>query len=328
VVGVRDFLCENETVYLVMNYLEGASLQDFINTARELAQPTIFSQATILSLFEEVLRGLRVVHQHKMLHLDIKPDNIFITDDNLSVLVDFGASREALRLESQHMAPMYTPGFAAPEMYRRDGAVGPWTDIYAIGACMYACMRGQAPDAYPQRMETEGMTGALARLRDHYCGWLLEAVAWCMELAPEARPQTVFALQHALSSQLARASEIAEVMAAVASEVRLARFLLQRSARMAVYGQSSRQLRLPMSRRDIASHLGVAHETVSRSFGELANWGFISVENREIGILDVEALKAFARMTRGMVDDRGGRGGEEKRSRARSKGASPNRISA
>jgi serine/threonine protein kinase len=199
VVGVRDFLCENETVYLVMNYLEGASLQDFINTARLLAQPTIFSQATILSLFEEVLRGLRVVHQHKMLHLDIKPDNIFITDDNLSVLVDFGASREALRLESQHMAPMYTPGFAAPEMYRRDGAVGPWTDIYAIGACMYACMRGQAPDAYPQRMETEGMTGALARLRDHYCGWLLEAVAWCMELAPEARPQTVFALQHALS---------------------------------------------------------------------------------------------------------------------------------
>ena len=136
------------------------------------------------------------------------------------------------------------------------------------------------------------------------------------------------ALQHALSSQLARASEIAEVMAAVASEVRLARFLLQRSARMAVYGQSSRQLRLPMSRRDIASHLGVAHETVSRSFGELANWGFISVDNREIGILNVEALKAFARMTRGMVDDRGGRGGEEKRSRARSKGASPNRISA
>ena len=136
------------------------------------------------------------------------------------------------------------------------------------------------------------------------------------------------ALQHALSSQLARASEIAEVMAAVASEVRLARFLLQRSARMAVYGQSSRQLRLPMSRRDIASHLGVAHETVSRSFGELANWGFISVENREIGILDHDALKAFARMTRGMVDDRGGRGGEAKRSRARSKGASPDRISA
>ena len=136
------------------------------------------------------------------------------------------------------------------------------------------------------------------------------------------------ALQHALSSQLARASEIAEVMAAVASEVRLARFLLQRSARMAVYGQSSRQLRLPMSRRDIASHLGVAHETVSRSFGELANWGFISVDNREIGILDVEALKAFARMTRGMVDDRGARGSEDKRSRARTKGTSPNRISA
>jgi len=83
-----------------------------------------------------------------------------------------------------------------------------------------------------------------------------------------------------------------------------------------------------MSRRDIASHLGVAHETVSRSFGELAHWGFISVDNREIGILDVEALKTFARMTRGMVDDRGGRAGDEKRSRTRAKSLIPNRASA
>jgi serine/threonine protein kinase len=199
VVNVRNFLCDNGTVYLVMNYLEGASLQDFISTARDLAQPTTFSQATILSLFEEVLRGLRIVHQHKMLHLDIKPDNIFITDDNLSVLIDFGASREALRMESQYFAPMYTPGFAAPEMYRRDGAVGPWTDIYAIGACIYACMVGQAPHAYPQRKEKDGMSLALAKLRGHYSDWLLEAVSCCMEISPEARPQTVFALQHALS---------------------------------------------------------------------------------------------------------------------------------
>jgi serine/threonine protein kinase len=85
---------------------------------------------------------LRIVHQHKMLHLDIKPANIFITDDNKAVMIDFGAAREVLSKEGNFIRPMYTPGFAAPEMYRRDTSMGPWTDIYAIGACIYACMQG------------------------------------------------------------------------------------------------------------------------------------------------------------------------------------------
>lgn len=113
------------------------------------------------------------------------------------------------------------------------------------------------------------------------------------------------ALQSALSAQLAGAAGIAEVMAAVASEARLARFLLQRSMRMASLGQSARRLRLPMSRRDIASHLGVAHETVSRSFSELVNWGFVAVDNREVEILDSDGLRGVARNTRGCPDERG-----------------------
>lgn len=117
------------------------------------------------------------------------------------------------------------------------------------------------------------------------------------------------ALQSSLSAQLAGSAGIAEVMAAVASEVRLARFLLQRSARMQACGQSSRRLRLPMSRRDIASHLGVAHETVSRSFGELAGWGYLSVDNREVEIIDPQGLRALARNTRGFVEERPARAG-------------------
>jgi serine/threonine protein kinase len=68
---------------------------------------------------------LRIVHQHKMLHLDIKPANIFITDDNKAVMIDFGAAREVLSKEGNFIRPMYTPGFAAPEMYRRDSSMGP-----------------------------------------------------------------------------------------------------------------------------------------------------------------------------------------------------------
>ena len=85
----------------------------------------VFRESTIRSLFDEILRGLRIVHQHKMLHLDIKPANIFITDDNKAVMIDFGAAREVLSKEGNFIRPMYTPGFAAPEMYRRDARIGP-----------------------------------------------------------------------------------------------------------------------------------------------------------------------------------------------------------
>ncbi len=201
VVSVLNFFRENETVYMVMNYLEGGALQDFIVTARDLKQSKVFRESTIRSLFDEILRGLRIVHQHKMLHLDIKPANIFITDDNKSVLIDFGAAREVLSKEGNFIRPMYTPGFAAPEMYRRDASMGPWTDIYAIGACIYACMQGFPPNEAPQRLEKDRIAVALARLRGVYSDNLIEVVEWCMSLDPLSRPQSVFALQKELSRE-------------------------------------------------------------------------------------------------------------------------------
>ncbi len=201
VVSVLNFFRENETVYMVMNYLEGATLQDFIVTARDQKSAKVFRESTIRSLFDEVLRGMRIVHQHKMLHLDIKPANIFITDDNKAVMIDFGAAREVLSKEGNFIRPMYTPGFAAPEMYRRDSAMGPWTDIYALGACMYACMQGTPPAEAPQRKEKDRLTLSLARLRGVYSDNLIEVVEWCMALDPLSRPQSVFALQKELSRE-------------------------------------------------------------------------------------------------------------------------------
>jgi CRP/FNR family transcriptional regulator len=116
-------------------------------------------------------------------------------------------------------------------------------------------------------------------------------------------PQLGRLVHRALSNALTRRGELAEVMAAVAAEVRLARFLLQLSRRMAECGQSPRRFHLRMSRRDIASYLGVAHETVSRSFGALSRWGWLSVDNREIEILDLPGLKQFALNTRRAVDE-------------------------
>ncbi|MCV2358179.1 Crp/Fnr family transcriptional regulator [Paucibacter sp. TC2R-5] len=119
----------------------------------------------------------------------------------------------------------------------------------------------------------------------------------------QATPAFDRMLHLAVSRQLTRHGEVTDVMAAVAAEVRLARFLLNLSARMQARGQSPRRLLLRMCRRDIASHLGVAHETVSRSFTALADLGYLQVRNREVEILYLPALIEFARSTRGSSED-------------------------
>ncbi len=107
----------------------------------------------------------------------------------------------------------------------------------------------------------------------------------------------------AVSAALTRRGELADVMAAVAAEVRLARFLMHLSQRMAASGQSARRFHLRMGRRDIASYLGVAHETVSRSFSALVGLGLVSVNNREVEILDMDGLKVFSCGTRRQIDE-------------------------
>jgi eukaryotic-like serine/threonine-protein kinase len=199
VVSVLNFFRQNETVYLVMNYLQGATLQDFIMAGRQVKAGKAFSESTIRSVFDEILQGLRVVHQNKMLHLDIKPANLFITDDDYAVLIDFGAAREVLNKEGNFTQPMYTPGFAAPEMYRRETQLGPWTDVYAIGACIYSMMIGYPPPEVVKRRDKDPVPAMLLRKGSQYSDKLIEVVEWCMSLDPLARPQSVFELQSALA---------------------------------------------------------------------------------------------------------------------------------
>ena len=199
VVSVLNFFQENDTVYLVMNYLRGASLQQFIVTSASLGHTKVFRESTIRSLFEEVLRGLRVVHQHKMLHLDIKPGNILVTDDDRAVLLDFGAARNVLHQDGKFLQPMFTPGFSAPEMYRRGKPIGPWTDIYAIGACMFSCMKGCPPPDAAKADCRPKLEAMVADLHGKYSPMLMELVLSCMQMDPQARPHSVLSVQKVLS---------------------------------------------------------------------------------------------------------------------------------
>jgi serine/threonine protein kinase len=163
VVSVVNFFRAHDTVYMVMAYESGRSLQEHILRRRERAEKPLVSERFIRSMFSQVMQGLREVHANKLLHLDLKPANIYLRTDGTPILLDFGAARQTLRTDLPKLYPMYTPGFAAPELYQRGSSLGPWTDIYGIGASMFACMVGAPPQPADQRRRED-------RIRPSCCG--------------------------------------------------------------------------------------------------------------------------------------------------------------
>src|SRR6476661_8220303 len=106
VVRVLNFFRANETVYMVMRYERGRTLQQQIQMRQDQ-----MSERFVRQVFMQLLNGLREVHTHKILHLDIKPANIYLRTDGSPVLLDFGAARQTLASNRPKLAPMYTPGF-------------------------------------------------------------------------------------------------------------------------------------------------------------------------------------------------------------------------
>ena len=193
VVRVLNFFRANETVYMVMRYERGRTLQEHIRARRGTIK-----ERFIRHVFTLLLNGLREVHSNKLLHLDIKPANIYIRNDSTPVLIDFGAARQTLVQEGQRLSPMYTPGFAPPEQYKNRELLGPWSDCYAIGASIFACLASAAPQAADDRSEKDRYVSATKVWNGKYSRQLLETIDWCLELDHLKRPQSVFALQKVL----------------------------------------------------------------------------------------------------------------------------------
>ena len=198
VIRVLNFFRSNDTVYMVMEYEHGRTLQEFI-----VKHKGHISERFIRGVFTRLLNGLREVHSCKLLHLDLKPSNIYLRTDNTPVLIDFGAARQTLMNEQPILKPMYTPGFASPEHYGPRKDLGPWSDIYSVGATMYACLAGSAPQAADGRMEKDELTPAMVRWEGQYSDHLLEIIDWCLSLNHLYRPQSVLALQKTLVTAVA-----------------------------------------------------------------------------------------------------------------------------
>ena len=193
VVRVLNFFRANETVYMVMRYERGRTLQEHIHARRGTIRETFLRH-----VFTTLLNGLREVHTNKLLHLDIKPANIYIRNDGTPLLIDFGAARQTLTAEGLRLNPMYTPGFAPPEQYKNRELLGPWSDIYSVGASMYASLAGVAPQSADARIERDRYVSATKLFSGKYSRQLLETIDWCLQKDHMKRPQSVLSLQKVL----------------------------------------------------------------------------------------------------------------------------------
>lgn len=152
IVGVHNFFQENDTAYIIMEYVEGVNLKTYINMHRGR-----LSAADILELLRPVMEALCTVHEMGFVHRDISPDNIMIQPDGSAKLLDFGAVREVQDADvgqdlSQSTEAILKHGFAPMEQYQRRGSLGPWTDVYAMCATIYYCLTGRVPPDAPARL--------------------------------------------------------------------------------------------------------------------------------------------------------------------------------
>lgn len=210
IVSCRGFFWLNNTAYLVMEYEEGLSLAQLLRQREAEGRP--FCEEDLVRVAVPLLEGLERVHEAGMLHRDIKPANILIhRHDERPVLIDFGAAKAGLAGSSKSLAP-YTEGYAAPEQVA-DGDLGPWTDLYGVGATLWRMVAGGAETgpADPAKVEqrqyalSRGKEDPLQRARELGAGrfspGLLEAIDRCLRLPESQRMrscrQLLLTLRHA-----------------------------------------------------------------------------------------------------------------------------------
>jgi len=191
---VLELVRANETIYMVMQFIEGTSLEKNILRHRVEGRIAVLPEDFIIDVFSRVLDGLHAVHCRNLLHLDLKPTNIILQPGGAPTLIDFGAARRTVGSDSASAIPMFTPGFAAPEACERDGAIGAWSDVYGVGACMLACMSAKAPQVATSRAREDLLPLALEILERSYSARILSITKACLELDPRARPQSARAL--------------------------------------------------------------------------------------------------------------------------------------
>ena len=149
IVTILDVFDANGTCYIVMEFLEGETVRARLEREKKLPEETA------VAIMLPVLDALTAVHEKGIIHRDISPDNIFLTDDGQVKVLDFGAARYASAGQSKSLSVILKPGYAPEEQYRSHGEQGPWSDVYACAATLYKMLSGQTPEDAMERCSND-----------------------------------------------------------------------------------------------------------------------------------------------------------------------------
>ena len=152
IVRVIKYFEENGTAYFVMDYVEGKSFEEYL---KEKGGKISFEE--VEQLLSPVMDALDGVHKKGIIHRDITPDNIFITKEGVTKILDFGAARYSLGDKSHSLDVVLKHGYAPKEQYMRRGRQGPFTDVYSMGATIYVALTGKLPPDSIDRLEDDNL---------------------------------------------------------------------------------------------------------------------------------------------------------------------------
>lgn len=151
VAGVKTFLQENGTAYLVMEYVDGMSVKDYVRTFG------VMEPDMVLSMIKPMIRDLQCIHEEHIFHRDISADNLIIDTNGKLTLIDFGAAKQILADSERTNTILYKPGYSALEQYSAGGKQGAWTDVYGLCASVYYMLTGIVPESAMERIVDDAM---------------------------------------------------------------------------------------------------------------------------------------------------------------------------
>ncbi len=203
IVRILDFMEANGTAYLVMDYEHGETLQTYLD---RIDKPLSYQES--MQLLLPVLDGLREVHKHQLLHLDIKPDNIFLRHNSTAMLIDFGGARQFVGSQSKSVSFMVnSAGYSPPEQYSAEPLQGVYSDIYSLSATFYRCLSGRLPTPANTRSQAllEGdrdpLPSAMSIGRGQYPDYFLQGIDQGLVLNRKQRPENVRSFQFLLQGK-------------------------------------------------------------------------------------------------------------------------------
>ena len=204
VVGVKSVFIQNETAYIVMDFIEGETL------LKKLQRGGPMDYGTCISLMTPIMQALAEVHKHGIIHRDISPDNIMVQSDGKLILLDLGAAKDLDiqgkdgNVQSSQMVAKH--GFSPVEQYGQAGKIGPWTDVYAMAATIYYCCTGVLPPSATDRMIEDTLTCRPRLTKEEF-----DVLAFCMNVLPQKRPQNMDALLQIVTHPTEKTQPVADV---------------------------------------------------------------------------------------------------------------------